>query len=86
VSDAVLIALIGAVASVITGIVSVIVLLSVATITSRLNETRLTVAKTHELVNSKMTELIAASAGQAHAEGVIAGEQAQRDRAAEPTI
>lgn len=35
---------------------------------------------THELVNGVSHELRIAETGQAHAEGVTAGEQAQRDR------
>ncbi len=39
-----------------------------------------TAEATHLLVNSKMAELLDATRGQAHAEGVTAGEQAERDR------
>ena len=35
---------------------------------------------THELVNSRMGELLTAATGVAKAEGVAQGEQAQRDR------
>jgi len=38
---------------------------------------------THELINSRMTELLLLAAKAARAEGVAAGEQSQRDRAAE---
>jgi hypothetical protein len=77
VNDDVLVALIAAAGSVLSAVMTVIVLIMVNVI---LNRTR----QTHELVNSKMTELLAASAAQAHAEGILSGEQAQRDRMAPP--
>lgn len=40
------------------------------------------VAATHDLINSRMTELLKAATENAHAQGVAAGEQSQRDRAA----
>jgi hypothetical protein len=84
VSDAVLIALIGAVGSIFTGVISVVVLIATRAILDRAHETRTAVDATHDLVNGKMTELTKALIGQSHAEGVTAGEQAQRDRTAEP--
>ncbi len=63
---AVLIALIAAIGSVTTAVISVFAL-------------RMARA-THVLVNSRTTELLEATAGQARAEGMAAGEQAARDR------
>jgi hypothetical protein len=39
-------------------------------------------AETHDLINSRMTELLKAATESAHAQGVEAGAQAQRDRSA----
>lgn len=39
---------------------------------------------THDLVNSRMTELLNASTGQAKAAGIAQGEQAERDRSSSP--
>jgi hypothetical protein len=75
-SDAVAIALITAVASMVTTIISALVLVQ-----SRKNGD--SQKATHELVNSRMSELLAAATGQAHAEGIASGEQSQRDRASE---
>ena len=47
-------------------------------------QTRSTAKETHDLVNSKMTELLAAVAGQAYGKGFTAGEQSQRDRQTPP--
>jgi hypothetical protein len=76
-SDAVLVALIAAVGSLLTGIFTLATLVLVNVLIGRLKET-------HNLVNSKMTELLAANAAQAHAEGVLTGEQSQRDRQSSP--
>lgn len=38
--------------------------------------------ETHELVNNRMSELLTAQTSVAHAEGVLSGEQSQRDRMA----
>lgn len=40
--------------------------------------------RTHTLINSRMDELLALTRTEARAEGVAAGEQSQRDRAAGP--
>lgn len=76
-SDPVLVALISAVASLATAIISALVLVQ-----ARSNGDQ--AKATHDLVNSRMTELLDASTGQARAEGVATGEQAQRDRSSEP--
>jgi hypothetical protein len=76
-SDAVLIALISAGASLVTACISALVLMQ-----SRRNGDQAKV--THELVNSRMSELLAAATGQAKAEGIASGEQAQRDRSGPP--
>lgn len=70
-SDPVLIALIAAIASMVSAVVS-----SVAVVRIR---------QTHDLVNSRMTELLEVARGRSRAEGVIAGEQAERDRRSPPT-
>ena len=38
------------------------------------------IQKTHQLINSRLDELLKAARSLAHAEGVAEGEQAQRDR------
>jgi hypothetical protein len=73
VSDAVWIALIAAGASVLGTLMTSLALVKVQQV---LTATR----ATHDAVNGVMHEFTAAKVGQAHAEGVTAGEQAQRDR------
>lgn len=75
-SDAVIISLIGTVGAVLAALISAFALRQ-----SAANGRQ--AVQTHELVNSRMTELLSAATGRASAEGVIAGEQAQRDRASE---
>lgn len=67
-SDAVLIAAIVALSTVVTASIS-----GYALIQSK---------QTHMLINSRMDELLAAARAASRAEGVAAGEQSQRDRAA----
>ncbi len=74
-SDAVLVALIAAVGSVVAAVVSGFALLQ-----GRRNGTA--VHETHLLINSRMTELLRLAAQAAHAEGKAEGEQNQRDRQA----
>ena len=83
-SDTVQIAMIAAFGSIVTSVLSIVVLILV---NMALTKTR----ETHDLVNSRMTEFqktleLSAEAriGQAKSEGVLAGEQAQRDRAGPP--
>ena len=69
-SDAVLISLIVAGSAIITSSIGVIGIRAAN--------------RTHDLINSRMTELLDLTRAQARAEGYGAGEQAQRDRAADP--
>ena len=65
-SDAVLVALIVTIGSVVTGSIAAMAL----------QQSR----QTHMLINSRMDELLAAARALARAEGVLLGEQNQRDR------
>lgn len=68
-SDAVLISLIAAGGSIVTAFIAAGALIQSRT--------------THTLINSRMDELLRAARALARAEGVAAGEQSQRDRAAD---
>lgn len=65
-SDAVAIALIVAIGSIVTSIIGVVGIVLAQ--------------RTHHLINSRMDELLAAARALARAEGVAVGEQSQRDR------
>jgi len=71
VSDVVLVAIIVSVSGIVTATISAFALIQTKA--------------THNLINSRMTELLRVAAAAAHAEGVAAGEQSQRDRTAEAT-
>lgn len=65
-------------------IVSIIVAIS-GIVTASISAYALIQSKaTHELINSRMTELLRVAAEAAHAAGVAQGEQSQRDRQAAP--
>ena len=72
-SDIVLVAFISAGGACVTGLISIFVLLGVRTVGDKLT-------RTHELINSRMTEMLELTRLAARADGVAAGEQAQRDR------
>ena len=78
ITDAVLIALIATVPAIIAAVASALALRQTV-INSRKTE------GIHNLINSRMSELLDSARTTAHAEGVAAGEQAQRDRQAAPT-
>lgn len=69
-SDLVIVALISAVGSVCAAVIAAAALVQSRT--------------THHLINSRMDEMLALTRTASLAEGVARGEQAQRDRAAEP--
>ena len=75
-SDAVLIALIGVFGSIAAGAIAAAAAYFAAKAAAQGKET-------HQLINSRMDELLAAARALSRAEGVAAGEQAQRDRTAE---
>ena len=70
-SDIVLVAIIAAVSSTVAAAISALALVQTRT--------------THTLINSRMDQLLRMASTLARAEGVAAGEQSQRDRAAEST-
>lgn len=52
----------------------------------RAGQARTQATTTHDLVNSRMTELLEVTRAASRAEGQAAGEQAQRDRASRSTV
>lgn len=76
-SDQVLLAVIAAVGTIVTSALSAYVLIRTGRIEAKTVET-------HDLVNGMSHELTAAQVGKATAEGITAGEQAQRDRDSTP--
>jgi hypothetical protein len=68
-SDLVIVAIVGTIGSIITSVIAAAAVM----------QTR----QTHQLINSRMTELLRIAQQAARAEGVAAGEQSQRDRTAE---
>jgi Na+/alanine symporter len=84
VTEAVAIALIAAIGSMLTAAITGVALVKVNQVLATAKRTEATAEKTQVAVDGAMHELIAAKVGQAHAEGVTTGEQAQRDRAGDP--
>lgn len=75
-SDAVIISLIAAIGSIASAAIAAYAVIQVG-------RARGSIKETHLLINSRMTELLRVAGEAARAEGIAAGEQAQRDRAAE---